>query len=699
MRQLQRSLRGFGALIAALLLLSALPAGLAAAAPVVSNCNDSGTGSLRAAIAAAVTGDTITFGVNCPSGAGTQITLASTLTIAQNNLTIDATGHTIVVDGNSAVTVFTVTGGTTAQPVKLNGITIQHGAANSPNHLGPSGGGIANTGTLIVTNSTFTADISSSATSIGEGGGIYNAGTLTVVSCTFSGNRASIGGGGIANDAAGSVLTVTNSTFTGNFASDFPGAGGGIYNTQGATVTNSTFSENNAASGGGIYNTQNATVTNSTFSGNEANAPYGTGGGGINTSGTLTLTNSTLTGNWVLSAPGGNTPGGGILNGGTLTAVNTLIAGNTAVAGPDVSGAFYFTSKNTLLGDPSGSSGISDGDANHNIVGHPAVLGSLGNYGGPTQTVPLLAGSPAIDSGDDATCQNTGGVAPVAGKDQRGVTRPQGPHCDIGAYEAVTTTGPPPTPTNVHVTGATTSTLSWGWTNGDPSANLVVSDGTTATNLAPGDSSFTKSGIAPGGWVCLSVAAWNAAGASGWSPWSCSATVPQMPTGLHVSGATNTGVSFAWTGPDASSAIALGVGTTGGTTYTGLAPGTASSTKAVAAGYWACAQIAAYNASYASAFTPWVCGLAVPNAPTAIHVTGHTSSSVSFAWTDSDPYSGIAVSNGTVVSTVPAGGTTYMQSGMTSGNWVCVSLAAYNVSGVSAWTAASTGWVCGQAGP
>lgn len=229
----------------------------------------------------------------------------------------------------------------------------------------------------------------------------------------------------------------------------------------------------------------------------------------FNTGSLLTVTNSTFTGNLANNFP---------VNGGTLTAVNTLIAGNNALASPDVSGAFYFTSKNNLLGDASGSAGISDGDANHNIVGHPAVLGSLGDYGGPTQTVPLLAGSPAIDHGDDATCANTSGIAPVAGKDQRGVTRPQGPHCDIGAFEAVTVTGPLPTPTNVHVTGATTSALSWGWTDGDPSANLVVSDGIAATNLAPGTPAFTKSGIAPGGWACLSVAAWNAAGASNWSP-------------------------------------------------------------------------------------------------------------------------------------------------------------------------------------
>lgn len=257
--------------------------------------------------------------------------------------------------------------------------------------------------------------------------------------------------------------------------------------------------------------------------------------------------------------------------------------------------------------------------------------------------------------------------------------------------------GPPATPTGLHITSATTSSVTWGWTPPDATSNIAVSDGAIVTNLTPNTTTFTKSGLAPGAYVCLSVAAYNGGGASAWSAFVCGPEVPLMPTGLHVSGATNAGVSFAWTDPDASSAIALGVGTTGGTAYAGLAPGTAASSQLVAAGYWVCAQVAAYNASYASNFTNWVCGLAVPAAPTGIHVTGHSPTSVTFGWTDSDPYSGIAVSNGTAVTTVAAGGTSYMQSGMATNSWVCVSLAAYNSAGASPWTAATTGWVCGQA--
>jgi hypothetical protein len=75
--------------------------------------------------------------------------------------------------------------------------------------------------------------------------------------------------------------------------------------------------------------------------------------------------------------------------------------------------------------------GIADG-AGGSLTGVDPRLGVLGDYGGSTQTIPLLPGSPAIDAGDAATCA----AAPVAGVDQRGVVRPQAAVCDIGAFES-----------------------------------------------------------------------------------------------------------------------------------------------------------------------------------------------------------------------------------------------------------------------
>ena len=60
------------------------------------------------------------------------------------------------------------------------------------------------------------------------------------------------------------------------------------------------------------------------------------------------------------------------------------------------------------------------------------MLGPLQDNGGPTQTMALLPGSAAIDAANDAICA----APPVNNLDQRGITRPQGPHCDIGAFEA-----------------------------------------------------------------------------------------------------------------------------------------------------------------------------------------------------------------------------------------------------------------------
>jgi hypothetical protein len=66
-------------------------------------------------------------------------------------------------------------------------------------------------------------------------------------------------------------------------------------------------------------------------------------------------------------------------------------------------------------------------------VSDPLGSNVLANNVGPTQTIALPAGSAAIDEGNDAVCA----AAPVYGVDQRGVTRPQGPRCDIGAYELI----------------------------------------------------------------------------------------------------------------------------------------------------------------------------------------------------------------------------------------------------------------------
>jgi CSLREA domain-containing protein len=241
--------------------------------------------------------------------------------------------------------------------------------------------------------------------SAASGGGIENnGGMLTVTDSTFSGNSA-VGtgsdpidcankcyGGGIEND--GGTLTVTGSTFTGN---ESVAVGGGIANINGGTltVTNSTFSGNSAGFvGGGISNDGTLTVTYSTFSDNGSNV-----GGGIGNaiSSTATLSNT------ILANSKGNNP----LNCGLGTYID---------AGYNISDdqSCHFTdptsknSTNPLL-DPNG----------------------LQDNGGPTKTIALQEGSPAIDY----IPKGQNGCNTTIKTDQRGVKRPQGKACDVGAYE------------------------------------------------------------------------------------------------------------------------------------------------------------------------------------------------------------------------------------------------------------------------
>jgi predicted outer membrane repeat protein len=216
-----------------------------------------------------------------------------------------------------------------------------------------------------------------------EGGGMHNTSSSpTLTNLTFSGNSAGTVGGGMLNTS--SSPTLTNVTFRGNAATIY--GGGGMFNWYSSpTLTNVTFINNSSANyGGGMYNGYSSPMlTNVTFSGNSATS----GGGMANyTSGNPQVRNTVV---W------GNTPYEAQIWDGDST--------------PSVS-----------------DSVVQGGYAGTNIITDDPKLGALGNYGGWTQTVPLQAGSSAIDMGNDSDCPAT---------DQRGISRPQGAHCDIGAFE------------------------------------------------------------------------------------------------------------------------------------------------------------------------------------------------------------------------------------------------------------------------
>jgi fibronectin-binding autotransporter adhesin len=376
----------------------------------------SGTTSLREAIAGAnvVPGQTITFD---PSVFGSAQTITLSLgqlelsdTSGTETITGPAAGLTLSGGGNSRV--FQVDGDVTAS---LSGLTITGGSASN-------GGGLANYGgTVTLTGCTVSGNSAGH-----DGGGMYfnDGGTATLTGCTVSSNSAGYSGGGLF-EGSSVTLALTNCTVSGNSADN---NGGGLANYGGtAILTGCTVSGNSSnggygGGGGGVLDTGSATATliNCTVSGNSA-LHYG--GGLTNNGSNLTLTNSTVSGNFA-----GN-KGGGLINvfGGTATLDNTIVAGNTgATNSPDVAGTFHSLGFN-LIGNTNGSSGWVRSDLAGTIANpRNPLLAPLGNYGGPTQTMALLPGSPAINAGASG--------AGIPTTDQRG--EPRFGATDIGAFES-----------------------------------------------------------------------------------------------------------------------------------------------------------------------------------------------------------------------------------------------------------------------
>jgi streptogramin lyase len=401
----------------------------AAATFNVTNCNDSGAGSLRDAVSNAASGETIAFALSPSCSVITETSGA--ITIA-TNLTITGPGaSTLAVSGNHTNTVFAVNGGVTAT---ISGLTVEDGSANNLDYSGSFGN---------------------------AGGGIYNNGTLTVTDSTLSDNSATFGGA-IANlcspsipNCPSAILTVTDSTVSNNSATVH---GGGILNGGLTTVTDSTLSDNSAGYGGGISNFGTTTVTDSTLSGNQATGSQaaqgyggtfnGNGGGIFNFYfGPLTVTHATLSGNSASNS------GGGIYSYFSTASLVATIVANSGAAG-DCSGGV--TDGGYNLADD-GSCGFSSPSLSNTPAG---LAQSLANNGGPTLTLALEPGSAAVGAVTDAS--------DCTGTDQRGVPWPT--PCNIGAIGS-TAAGPAPQ------TISFTSTAPANATYGGPSYTVTATGG------------------------------------------------------------------------------------------------------------------------------------------------------------------------------------------------------------------------------
>jgi CSLREA domain-containing protein/uncharacterized repeat protein (TIGR01451 family) len=360
---------------------------------VLGGCTTDPACSLRDAVAAASASADAEDTVVIPAGSY-PVEAGELQTSGSESLVIRGAGaRSTTIDAQGKSRVFNVEG----DKVTIEGVTITGGSA--PEAVGPE--------------------------LPGDGGGIlaFEVEELILNAVNVSGNSAAKNGGGVSappESASAASVTINNSTIANNKVTGgvVEGLGGGVYVLGDLSLTNSTVTGNSAEStagmvqGGGVLAALDPTATtpsivnilNSTIAGNSVGAA-GVGGG-------LSIYNPT---------PGVVT---------TLSVKNTIVAGNTAPAGPNCGSVALLTSDHNLSSDESCM--FTDPGSKQNV---DAKLGPLANNGGETDTLALLEGSPAIDAGTNDGC-------PPA--DQRGVSRPQGPTCDIGAYERAAPSPPPP---------------------------------------------------------------------------------------------------------------------------------------------------------------------------------------------------------------------------------------------------------------
>ena len=404
--------RLWACLLAAALLLPAYaaPAPAHAASFLVTNLDDAGAGSLRAAItdANAAGGDnTITFDGTL---LGT-ITLVSSLPAITSAVTVTGPGSGVIaISGDFSYRILAVNLGAS---LNISGISLVNGAVAGA--CSDCGGAILNWGTLEVAGVAFDAN------SAKAGGAIDNYGLANIRTSIFTSNSAvGVGsaGGAIFNNSISGVLHVATSTFIGNTA----GTGGGAIDAfREFTVENSTFLSNTSGSEGGAVRGRTgatAVINASTFSGN--------------------------------GTTGGNNMGGALKIDGSVDLTNTIVADSTGGGDCFIGfGSSLTTDRGNLIEDGSCST-----SSPTRITADPGLL-AIASNGGPTQTMALSAGSPAIDAGDAAACPAT---------DQRGTARVNlaGDRCDVGAYEYGDGTGPTVSsgPTVALLTGASLVTAS-----------------------------------------------------------------------------------------------------------------------------------------------------------------------------------------------------------------------------------------------
>jgi hypothetical protein len=395
---------------------------------VVTNCNDSGPGSLREAYFNAIDDDEIDLSqLDCSTI--TLTTGALTNSPSANNVILLGPGkYDLTIDGGNSNRVLVHNG---SEYLQLLGLSVTGGS-----YSGPYGGGcIYSYGSVVAGYANISnCSLSSTGTDHAYGGAIYAKGSVILQNVRITGSTAHSAASDSAGGAvwAGGTATIVISTLSGNSATgdgSHYARGGGLFALTDVQVTYSTVTDNTADSGGGIFLVGAASnpmvVTNATISGNHA---LGAGGGLYSKYRPLELSNSTITANTAVFDFGA-----GAYLASDTEIESTIIAGNTSQDGLQAS-------------DLGGNAQITITGANNLIVaatlpvpvdtiGADPMLGPLQDNGGFSWTHALLPGSPAIDHGNNVS----GLVFDQRGFDettsQFGFEREVGASTDIGAFE------------------------------------------------------------------------------------------------------------------------------------------------------------------------------------------------------------------------------------------------------------------------
>lgn len=370
-------------------------------------------------------------------GGGIYSVSASTLIVDESsvdNNTAGAAGGILNADPGSTATITgsTISGNDATAPAGSGGggienatsgsMTVTNSEVNNNTSASKGGGGIRNDNATLTLTGVDVIGNDSTGTFDVAGGGIRHSGVLTINgNSLIQGNTSVSTGGGISVVGIGSTLTIDDSRVDNNTAAS---SGGGIAingvppglpdNT--VTVTQSSITRNDAGTdGGGVSSAATFGLANTTVSANTA----GTSGGGIHsgTTGTLTSTYSTIANNSAVLEGGGLR----LINGAT-SVEGTILHGNTAPSGAECSGSVNSAGYN-LVSDRTAPCVYTADPTDAPLIADP-LLGPLTI--GSSEYHPLGVGSAAIDAGG----------ACVLVDDQIGNTRPDGPACDIGSFEA-----------------------------------------------------------------------------------------------------------------------------------------------------------------------------------------------------------------------------------------------------------------------